>query len=272
MNKWNTTDWRQQNEEVWDERVRKKQAHTRTVRPEDLADPIKSIDPVGWLGGRVSGLRVLCLASGGGLQSILYARAGAEVTVLDISREMLQQDRELARELGLTIRTVHGSMDNLQIFGDRSFDLVVQPVSTCYVPDVVRVYAEVARVLQEGSLYIVQHKQPGSLQASAIPKNDHYIIEQPYYRAGPLPQPPGIFEHRESGAMEYLHRWEALIGGLCRQGFIIEDLLEPRHADPSASPGSFRHRSQFIPPYVLIKARRLSLSSTQSDGKSIIIP
>jgi len=70
-----------------------------------------------------------------------------------------------------------------------------------------------------------------------------------------LPEVKGSL-HRESGMLEFLHRWEDLLGGLCREGFVIEDLVEPVHADPMAEKDSFAYRSCFIPPYVRIKARR----------------
>ena len=41
---------------------------------------------------------MLCLAAGGGKQSALYAAAGAEVTVVDLSPEMLALDRQVAAE------------------------------------------------------------------------------------------------------------------------------------------------------------------------------
>jgi hypothetical protein len=62
--------------------------------------------------------------------------------------------------------------------------------------------------------------------------------------------------HREPGTLEFLHRWEELLGGMCRAGFVIEDLIEPLHADAQAEIGSFAHRSQYVAPYVRIKARR----------------
>jgi hypothetical protein len=82
-----------------------------------------------------------------------------------------------------------------------------------------------------------------------------YEIVEPYYRTGPLPKsvPSQI---RETGTLEFLHRWEELIGGMCRAGFVIEDLVEPMHAKSAADRGSFAHRSKFIAPYVRIKARR----------------
>ena len=66
-----------------------------------------------WLSGGVAGRRLLCLAAGGGRQSAFYAAAGAEVTVVDISPEMLLLDRQVAAERGLNIRSVEASMDDL---------------------------------------------------------------------------------------------------------------------------------------------------------------
>jgi hypothetical protein len=92
-----------------------------------------------------------------------------------------------------------------------------------------------------------------------------YSVKHSYYTSGSLP-PETLegLEHREAGAHEFIHRWEDLVGGLCRSGFVIEDLLEPRHAVSAAPPGTFPHRSHFIPPYVTIKARRVVLGSEKN--------
>jgi SAM-dependent methyltransferase len=254
------------NRHIWDMRVRQGAAHTRTASERDFQNPLKVVDPRGWLGNSVHGQRILCLAAGGGLQSVLLAAAGAEVTVVDLSPEMLVQDRRVAQSRGLTVRIVEGSMDDLSMLGDACFDVVIQPVSTCYVPDILRVYQEIARVTVASGLYVSQHKQPVNLQASALPGPQGYTIREGYYRHDPLPPALGEHEHRESGALEFLHRWEQLIGGLCRAGFVIEDLQEPNYADPMAAAGTFRHRSQFIPPYVAMKARRLAATPNAAPG------
>ena len=49
---------------------------------------------------------------GGGSQRPLYAAAGAKVTVVDISGEMLALDRQVAAERGLDITCVQASMDD----------------------------------------------------------------------------------------------------------------------------------------------------------------
>jgi hypothetical protein len=124
------------------------------------------------------------------------------------------------------------------------------------VPDIVAVYREVARIVVPSGLYISQHKQPASLQSGVEPSRRGYELTEPYYRTGPLPPVSGS-SHREEGTLEFLHRWEELIGGLCRSGFVVEDLCEPLHTKPEAASGSFAHRSRYVPPYVRIKARRI---------------
>ena len=76
--------------------------------------------------------------------------------------------------------------------------------------------------------------QPTSLLADVAPGERGYAVQEPYYRSGPLPPVDGSL-HREAGTLEYLHRWEELLGGLCRAGFWIEDIREPYHADVNAA-------------------------------------
>jgi SAM-dependent methyltransferase len=244
------------NRRAWDELARRAHPFTTPATDDQVRDPFSAVDALTWLEGRVAGKRVLCLAAGGGRQSALFAAAGAHVTVVDLSGAMLARDREVAIERKLDVRIVEGSMDDLGALEDAWFDFVVQPVSTCYVPDVVAVYRQVARVIAPGGIYLSQHKQPASLQAATTPSAQGYELVVPYYRSGPLPQVAGS-PHREEGTLEFLHRWEELIGGLCRCGFVVLDLVEPLHAAAGAGRGDFGHRSTFVAPYVRIKARRV---------------
>ena len=249
--------------------VQDRQRFTRPARDEDFANPLRAVDGAGWLGGDIRGKRLLCLAAGGGKHGPLYAAAGAAVTVVDISPAMLELDRQVAVERRLELRTVEASMDDLSMLAAGEFDIVVQPVSTCYVPAIGPVYQQVARVTRPGGLYISQHKSPTSLQADIRPSPRGYELIEPYYRAGPLPSVVGS-RHREEGTLEYLHRWEELLGLLCRGGFVIEDVIEPLHAAAGAAAASFEHRSQFVAPYVRIKARRGGAAA--SSPKMIWIP
>lgn len=253
------------NRNAWDRMVREKKPLTLPATERHFEDPLKAVDAVGWLESDVRGQKLLCLAAGGGKHSALYAEAGAEVTVVDISPAMLEQDRLMAQERNLDIRIIEASMDDLSMLEDGQFDIVVQPVSTCYVADISAVYREVARITKPRGLYISQHKQPTSLQAGFDSSTSAYVLKEPYYREGPLPPGPAQSRIREHGTQEYLHRWEHLIGELCRAGFVVEDLAEPDHADKRARPGSHGHRGHYIAPYVCIKARRLETITSQAD-------
>lgn len=254
------------NRRAWDQRVREKKRFTIPAGDDRFAEPLAIVDGVGWLGSDIQGKRVLCLAAGGGNHAALYATAGAIVTVVDLSSAMLELDRQVAMERRLELRTVETSMDDLSMFEPGEFDIVIHPVSTCYVPQIVPVFQQVARVTRAGGLYISQHKQPASLQADIRPSAHGYELCEPYYRSGPLPEVVGSL-HREEGTWEFLHRWEEIIGGMCQAGFVIEDLLEPRHDKPGAPPGTFGHRSHFVAPYVRIKARRIGGAKSHAERR-----
>jgi hypothetical protein len=124
----------------------------------------------------------------------------------------------------------------------------------------------VARVLRSDGLYISQHKSPVSLQASLTwnsqASGDHpevrggYLIQHGYYDSRPVRPVTQKTHLREPGTQEFVHRWEEIIGGMCRSGFWIEDLVEPFHADPDAEYSTLAHRCAYIAPYMRIKARR----------------
>ncbi|MDA8563824.1 class I SAM-dependent methyltransferase [Mariniblastus sp.] len=265
------SDARQHNRAAWNRLAEQQNRLARPAREQDFANPLAAIDARGWLGPDITGKSVLCLAAGGGRQGPIYAAAGAIVTVVDISPTMLDLDRQVAKERGMNIRTIETSMDDLSMLGDATFDIVTQPVSTCYISDVGPVYREVARVLRVGGLYISQHKQPISLQTSIKPTPDGYTLKHSAYRSDPLPATATANLVREPGTIEYIHRYEMLLGQMCRSSLVIEDVTEPLHADPVAEAGTFEHRSQFAPPYIRIKARRIETEAGTANPRSPIV-
>lgn len=257
------------NTRAWDRLADTKAALARPAVDAAFTDPRGWLGVGGWVAGegqgrswlpqRLDGLEVLCLAAGGGKHGPLYAAAGARVTVLDCSPAMLALDRQVAAERRIDYGIVQGSMDDLSMFAAGRFDLVIHPVSTCYLPEVGRVFQEVARVTRAGGLYVSQHKSPVSLQSSLEPgPRGCYEIRHPMagtQAGGPLPaEPPSRL--REHGTQEFVHSLTSILGGICGAGFVIEDVSEPDHADAAAAVGSFGHRGCFVPPYLRVLARR----------------
>ncbi len=251
------------NRQAYDRMVQTKHFLTQPVSTEELANPLATLDAKGWLGGNIRGWNVLCLAAGGGRQGPLYCAAGANVTVLDISPGMLQLDRQVSAQLGLNYKIIQGDMAELSMFQHDEFDLVAHPVSTCYVPDIEPVFAEIARVLRPGGLYVSQHKQPMNLQASLELVQGRYVIETPVGHAAKSLSIGQSSLLREPETVEFAHSLDAILGGICRTGMSIEAISEPDHANLDSEPGTMGHRSRFIRPYLRIKARK-SAGSTKA--------
>jgi ubiquinone/menaquinone biosynthesis C-methylase UbiE len=147
------------NKERWEDLARSNVAFSRPFLNLDKESARRMLDPHGLMGS-VEGKTVLCLASGGGQQSVAFGLLGAEVTVYDISETQLQRDLDAVTHYGLSVNAVQGDMRDLSRFGESSFDLVWQPHSIKFVPDVRRVFSEVARVLRLGGLYQVDCPNP----------------------------------------------------------------------------------------------------------------
>lgn len=157
------------NRKAWDSLVKKGNQWTKPVSPEEIAatrdgtwnivlTPEKPI-PTDWL-MPVAGKKILCLAGGGGQQAPILAAAGADVTTIDNSPGQLEQDQVVAKREGLTIGSVLGDMRDLSAFEDESFDMIVNPCSNSFVPNVNPIWKECHRVLKVGGSLMVGFINP----------------------------------------------------------------------------------------------------------------
>ena len=179
--------------------------------------------PEAWLGD-LHGKKVLCLAGAGGLQGPMLACAGADVTVLDLSERMLDKDREIAAREKIAMNIQHGNMCDLSRFEDETFDLVLNPPSLFYVPDVTPVFTEVYRVLKKGGSFIM-------CAANPIAYVCEYDAQAGCYKAVNR-MPYRSYEHEEQGDwVEFGHTMESYIGGQIAAGFVITGYLEKQMDD-----------------------------------------
>ena len=116
--------------------------------------------PRDWFPQNLAGLKILCLACGGGQQAPILAAAGADVTVFDNSLAQLTQDRLVSQREQLPLKIVRGDMRDLSSFADSAFDLVFCPVSVTYIPQVQPVFDEAYRVLQKGGSFLFGATNP----------------------------------------------------------------------------------------------------------------
>lgn len=203
--------------------------------------------PRDWFPAELVGVRVLCLASGGGQQGPILAAAGATVTVFDNSPKQLARDDEVATREGLEIHTVLGDMRDLSAFDDDVFDIIVNPVSNVFCPDLAPVWAEAFRVLRPGGLLLTGFMNPDVYLFDEVSLDQQELVVR-------HPLPFSSLDLSESdrmraygdGPIEYSHSLTEQIGGQLSAGFMLTDLTEARHdADITA---------QYFPAYIATRA------------------
>ncbi len=206
-----------------------------------------------------SGKTVLCLASGGGQDSVAFGLLGADVTVLDLSDVQLERDRQGAEHHGLKIKTVQGDMHNLSAFADDQFDVVWQMYSINFVPSVEPVFREVQRVLKTGGIYFLMFANPFAIgvdeekwDGKAYPLNSLYLDGEDLSERFPdwdVEQPDGTFVKRDS-PHEFRHTLGTVLNTMAGAGFILLGLWEWMRKDKNPEPGSWAHFTQVVPPYL----------------------
>jgi len=177
----------------------------------------------------LNGADVLCLASGGGQQGPVLAAVGANVTVFDNSPSQLKQDQLVAERESLVLHTVEGDAADLSMLADESFDLVFNPCSTVFMPDVRAVWKECSRVLRHGGVLMTGSMNPVHYIFDLY-KADEGVLEIahsiPYSDLTSIPK-EDLDELIEKGLpVEFGHSLTDLLGGQCTAGLMITDLYE----------------------------------------------
>jgi SAM-dependent methyltransferase len=247
------------NARAWDHWADIGSISSRPVGRLSPAEARAMLDPDGWLPWpRIR--RVLCLAGGGGQQAPAFATLGCEVTVVDVSARQLEIDRQLSAERGLKIECRQGDMTRLELDG-RHFDLVYQPISSCYVSHVGQLYEGVRRVLVDGGLYRVEHWNPAHMRLWLGRQwgEGGYTLAATGAPADPLVAPVAFGPDGEVlvSSTNFPHSLESLLGRLCDTGFAIRRLAEDCGGDPTAPSGSEERLAAFMPPFFRLLARKL---------------
>lgn len=228
---------------AWDNEVEKGRDCTipvssqeiREARSGDLKISLTARRPVprGWLGS-LKGKKILALASGGGQQGPLLAAAGANVTVLDNSLKQLAQDRIVMEREDLDMRLVEGNMADLSMFKDESFDIIIQPVSNCYIPDVNPVWKECYRTLKSGGILLAGFDNPvchildWDLQDKGVCQLKYKL---PYADTEQLDKERYDELIASGSSIQFGHLLEDQIGGQLRAGFVLTGLYEDYWGD-----------------------------------------
>jgi ubiquinone/menaquinone biosynthesis C-methylase UbiE len=100
------------------------------------------------------GEQALDVATGTGNTAIAIAKAGANVTGLDVSAGMLAQAKARTEEEGVEVRFIEGSAESMP-FEEGSFDLVTARHAPHHFRNVRAFLTEVRRVLRPGGRFVM---------------------------------------------------------------------------------------------------------------------
>lgn len=100
------------------------------------------------------GSRVLDVACGTGGVALRAARAGAQVTGIDISADQLAKARSAAEAAGLHVDFDEGDAERLP-YGDGEFDVVASAFGVVFAPDHRRAAGELARVCRSSGRLVL---------------------------------------------------------------------------------------------------------------------
>lgn len=266
----------QYNQETWDSLARADVPCSRPKRGLTVDAARAWVNADGLFGDNLTDAHVLCLASAGGQQSLAFALLGAQVTVVDFSREQLGKDQAGAKAYGKDIRLIQSDMRDLGMLHSEAFDVVYQPYSINYIPDVNPVFDEVARVLKVGGVYHLMFHNPfvhgtwkdgcwGSRwETDELWRGKGYPVWQPYQDGQPVETVDAHWNYtsqdgqavRIKSPQEFRHTLSTILNGLLRRGFTILRFDEYVGRDDTAEPGTWEHYIAHAPPWLFVWARK----------------
>ncbi len=265
-----------ENEKKWDELARNGVLCSQPkleLTPEEAKE---YINRHGFYKDDFKGKNILCLASGGGQQSIAFALLGGNVTVVDFSEEQLEKDKLVSQKYQQQIRIVKSDMRNLSFCRDEEFDIVYHPYSINYIPSVEKVFDEVSRILKPNGLYDIMFHNPyvhGSWKNGCWEKEwkkeelwegRGYPIWQPYQDGYPIKTIDSNWnftnaknkEIKIESPQEYRHTMSTIINGLISRGIEIVSYKEEIGSSFEDSPGTWEHYKSCLPPWIYMLSKK----------------
>lgn len=182
--------------------------------------------------GDVTGRRLVHLQCHFGLDTLSWARRGAQVTGLDFSEKAIEAARTVADETGLTARfAVADVYDAPAVLGE-TYDIVYTGLGAlCWLPDIDRWAGVVASLLEPGGFLYLAEFHPF---ADTLDDREGRTLTYDYFADGPqiwdepdmgsYADPQALVQHTRS--IEFAHGLGEVVTALTTKGLRIDFLHE----------------------------------------------
>jgi len=171
-------------------------------------------------------LRALDLGCGDGTTAIPLAQLGAEVTGIDIARNLVDAGKRRAAQAGLTrLKFQQGDACNLQEVGDHSFDLTITVFGAMFAPKPFDVAKEMVRVTKPGGRIVM---------GNWIPNDPTFVSQVLKISSAFTPAPPeGFVSPMTWGVDSHIAERFAQAGVPKNKISMVRDTFHFRSADKS---------------------------------------
>ena len=177
--------------------------------------------------GKVKDKDVLEIGCGGGQNAIVLAKWGAKPMGLDISEKQIKYARKLAKKEGVKVPFYVGNMEDLTVFQNERFDVVLSSCAIGYVENLKKTFQEVFRVLRRNGLFVfcVVHPIANRGRAIRYGKRRYWGIGNYFDRRR------RIWTWKTSGKVAKFYGYHRTIqdyfNSVVTAGFVVEKILEP---------------------------------------------
>lgn len=135
--------------------------------------------------GDVQGKNLLHLQCHFGLDTLSWARLGAQVTGVDFSPDAVRLARSLADELGLPARFIQSDLYDLPNHLDETFDVVFTSYGVLtWLPDIPGWAQVAARYVRPGGTFYIAEFHPAACMFSD--ESDQLEVNEDYFNTGML--------------------------------------------------------------------------------------
>lgn len=182
--------------------------------------------------GDVAGKTLLHLQCHFGMDTLSWARLGAQVTGVDYAQNAIALARELSREVGVPGEFVCCSVYDLPHHLDGEFDIVFTSYGVlCWLPDLGRWAQVIAHFLKPGGFFYIADGHPVANIFYNEPDAAGLRVAYPYFHS----ETPDAFEARGSYAVsddlrytayEWSHSLGDVVNALLGAGLSLEFLHE----------------------------------------------
>lgn len=184
--------------------------------------------------GDVSGKSLLHLQCHFGMDTLSWARLGANVTGVDFSDEAIALARSLSQELDISARFIQTNIYDLLDILDEQFDIVFTSQGALpWLPDIERWGQIVARYLKPGGTFYIIEGHPFVLLFDDAPGITTYQIGYRYFQGPePLKFEGGGSDYADQSARlthpsyEWIHSLDSIVSSLAGAGLHIQFLHE----------------------------------------------